>query len=325
MRVITVTEPGGPENLVIAEAPQPQPGPGEVRVAVTAAGVNRADLLQRRGFYPPPPGITDVLGLEVSGVVDAVASDVTTLRVGDPVVALLAGGGYAEAVVVPAGQCAPVPDGVDPVTAAGLIEVAATVVSNARHVSLAAGENFLVHGGSGGIGSFAIPYAHALGCRVFTTVGSADKAEYCRTIGADVAVDYHDDDWASLVKDAAGERGIDVILDIIGAKYLEANISLLARGGRLVVIGLQGGRKGTLDLNRLLSRAATVTATSLRFRPLEEKAAIVAEVVADVWPLVSAGTIPLAPTTTYPLAEAAEAHRRLESGANTGKIVLTVS
>jgi putative PIG3 family NAD(P)H quinone oxidoreductase len=323
MRIVTVTEPGGPENLVIAEAPRPEPAPGEVVVRVRAAGVNRADLLQRQGHYPPPPGTTEVIGLEVSGTVADVGEGVTGREVGEDVVALLAGGGYAEYVRVPAGQVIPPPEGMDLVSAAGLIEVAATVLSNFDHVHLASGESVLIHGGAGGIGTFAIQYARALGARVLVTAGTSEKLELCRRLGADVAVDYHDD-WAAAVKEATDGRGVDVILDVMGAKYLEANVASLAMDGRLVVIGLQGGRKGTLDLNRLLTRRATVTATSLRFRPVEQKAAICAAVAERVWPLVSAGRILPAPETRFPLDQVADAHRRLESGENTGKVILTL-
>lgn len=323
MRIVTVTEPGGPENLVLAEADRPEPAAGELVVRVRAAGVNRADLLQRQGHYPPPPGTSDVIGLEVSGTVHAVGEGVTGWTAGDECVALLAGGGYAEYVRVPAGQLIPPPPGVDLVSAGGLVEVAATVVSNFDHVRLASGETVLIHGGAGGIGTFAIQYAKALGARVLVTAGSAEKLDLCRRLGADVAIDYHDD-WASAVSEATGGRGVDVILDVMGAKYLEANVAALAMDGRLVVIGLQGGRKGTLDLNRLLTRRATVTATSLRFRPVAQKAAICAAVAERVWPLVASGRIQLAPESRFPFEQVADAHRRLESGENTGKVILTL-
>lgn len=321
MRVVSVTAPGGPENLIIAEAPTPEPGPGEVLIKVVASGVNRADLLQRQGYYPPPPGISEVIGLEVSGTIASVGEGADAWKPGDPCVALLAGGGYAEYVAVPSGQVIAPPQGVDLVTAAGLIEVAATVLSNFDHVRLAPGETVLIHGGTGGIGSFAIQYAKALGATVLTTAGSPAKLELCRNYGADYAFDYHDD-WAAAVADATKGRGVDVILDIMGAKYLEANVASLALDGRLVVIGLQGGRKGTLDLNRLLTRRATVTATSLRFRPVGQKAAICAAVAERVWPLISSGVIRPAPETRFGLNDVAAAHRHLESGDNIGKVVL---
>jgi putative PIG3 family NAD(P)H quinone oxidoreductase len=323
MRIVSVSEPGGPENLVIVDASRPDPRPGEVVIDVVAAGVNRADLLQRQGYYPPPPGASEVIGLEVAGTIAALGEGVGGWQVGDPCVAILAGGGYADAVAVPAGQVIAPPAGIDLVSAAGLIEVAATVVSNFEHVHLAAGETVLIHGGAGGIGTFAIQYAKALGARVLVTAGSAAKLALCSDLGADVGLDYHDD-WAAGVAEATAGRGVDVILDVIGAKYLEANVAALAADGRLVVIGLQGGRKGTLDLNRLLGKRATVTATSLRFRPVEQKAAICRAVAERVWPLVEASRIRLAPETRFPFERVAEAHRHLESGDNIGKVILTL-
>lgn len=323
MRIVTVTEPGGPENLAISDAPRPSAGPGEIVIRVRAAGVNRADLLQRQGFYPPPPGISDVIGLEVSGTVEAVGSGVADWTPGAECVALLAGGGYAEYVVVPAGQVIPPPPGTDLISAAGLVEVAATVLSNFDHVHLRSGETLLVHGGAGGIGTFAIQYATARGVRVLATAGSPEKLALCRDLGADLALDYHQD-WAVAVSEATEGRGVDVILDVIGAKYLEANVAALAVDGRLVVIGLQGGRKGTLDLNRLLTMRGTVTATSLRGRPVEQKAAICTAVAERVWPMIGSGAIRLAPETRFPLEQVADAHRQLESGQNVGKVILTV-
>jgi len=323
MRVVSVTTPGGPENLIISEAPTPVLKAGEVLVEVAAAGVNRADLLQRQGYYPPPQGTSEVIGLEVSGTIAAVADGLDGWALGDPCVALLAGGGYAEYVAVPSGQVIAPPDGVDLVTAAGLMEVAATVVSNFDHVHLSAGETVLIHGGTGGIGSFAIQYAKALGATVIATAGSSAKLTLCREFGADYAIDYHDD-WAAAVAEATGGRGADVILDVMGAKYLEPNVASLAVDGRLVVIGLQGGRKGTLDLNRLLSKRATVTATNLRFRPTAQKAAICAAVAERVWPLIRSGAIRPAPETRFALDEVAQAHRQLESGDNVGKVVLVL-
>ncbi len=321
MRIVTVTAPGGSENLTIAEAPTPSVAPGELLIEVMAAGVNRADVLQRQGFYPPPPGISEVIGLEVAGTVAGIGEGVSGWHLGDPCVALLAGGGYAEYVNVPAGQVIPPPPGVELVSAAGLIEVAATVVSNFDHVHLASGETVLIHGGAGGIGTFAIQYAKALGARVIVTAGTAEKLQLCRSLGADVTLDYHDD-WAEAVTQATGGAGADVILDIMGAKYLEANVGCLATDGRLVVIGLQGGRKGTLDLNRLLIKRATVTATSLRGRPVAQKAAVCTAVAERVWPLIANSAIKLAPETRFAFAEVAAAHRLLESGENVGKIVL---
>ncbi len=323
MRAVVVTEPGGPEQLTIAEVPDLVPGQGELLVRVSAAGVNRADLLQRQGFYPPPPGISDVIGLEVSGRVEALGEGVTDWEVDDQVVALLAGGGYAELAVVPAGQCCRPPRGVDLVTAAGLLEVAATVVSNLDRVGYVDGESLLVHGGTGGIGAFAIQYVAARGGRVLTTAGTAEKLEQCRALGADVAIDYHED-WATAVMEATGGRGVDVLLDNMGAKYLEANVASLARNGRLIVIGMQGGRKGTLDLGALLSKNALVTATSLRFSPLERKTEVVAMVAREVWPMYESGQIKLPNETRFALGDVRGAHEWLGSGTASGKAVLVV-
>lgn len=321
MHAITVTEPGGPQQLQWSEVPTPSPAEGEVLVKTIAVGVNRADLLQRQGHYPPPRGISDVMGLEATGTVAELGKGVTGMSVGDEVVCLLAGGAYAEYFVVPTGQCIAVPQGVDVVTAAGLVEVAATVVSNMDGVGLEAGETLLVHGGAGGIGTFAIQYAKALGCRVLTTAGSKAKLEHCRAMGADVAIDYHDD-WVAAVQEATDGQGADVILDVMGAKYLELNVDALATAGRLVIIGMQGGVKGTLNIGKLLSKRALVTATSLRFRPVEEKVAICQRVAEVVWPMIADGRIKPAPETRIPLKEARRAHEQLAGGENIGKIIL---
>ena len=322
MRAITLTQFGGPEVLTVGDVERPTLKPAEVLIRTAAAGVNRADLLQRQGHYPPPKGTSEIIGLEVSGRIEEIGEDVTGWSVGDPCVALLAGGGYADYVAVDAGQVIPPPPGVDLITAAGLLEVAATVVSNMDHVRLADGETLLVHGGSGGIGSFAIQYAKSRGCTVAATAGTEEKLEVCRELGADIAIDYHDD-WPTHLREATEGHGADVILDVMGAKYLDANVTSLARMGRLVVIGLQGGIKGELNLNKLLSKAGTVTATSLRFRPTAEKAAICARVRDEVWPLISSGQIRLAGETRFPIERVREAHEWLASGENVGKIVLT--
>ncbi len=324
MRAVVVSEPGGPDVLRVEDVPAPEPGPGEVLVDVVASGVNRADLMQREGHYPPPPGASETLGLEVSGHVAALGPDVDGLEVGQPCVALLAGGGYAEQVVVPAGQVVPPPPGYDLVDAAGVLEVAATVWSTLAYAHLAAGETFLVHGGAGGIGSFAIQYAKALGATVVATAGSEPKLQHCRDLRADHAFSYRDD-WATQVREVTGGRGVDVILDNMGAKYLEAHVGLLAPDGRLVVIGFQGGRTTTIDLGTLLAKRGTVAAISLRGRPLDQKADICRHVAAEVWPLLADGTIEPTPLTTYALADVADAHRALESGDNVGKIVLRVA
>ena len=323
MKAVVVREPGGPEALEYAEVPDPEIGPGDVLIEVTATAVNRADLLQRQGHYNPPPGASDVIGLECSGTVAAVGASVTGHEVGDRVCALLSGGGYATRVAVPSGQVMPVPDGVDLVTAAALPEVAATVWSNVMMVAgLRAGDVFLVHGGAGGIGTFAIQLATAVGARVLTTGGSAEKLAFCAGLGADVTIDYRNQDFVEVVREATDGHGADVILDNMGAAYLARNISALALEGRLVVIGMQGGTKAELDLNALMRKRAAIVATTLRARPVGEKTAICRAVTEHVWPLVADGTIKAIVDTTMPLAEAAEAHRRMESGGHTGKIVL---
>lgn len=321
MLAIEVTEPGGPEVLRPVQADRPEPGPGEVLIRTAAVGVNRADLLQRQGHYPPPPGASPLLGLECSGTIAAVGPGGTGWRLGEECVALLAGGAYAEYVIAPAGQVVRPPAGPDLITAGGLIEVAATVLANLDLVGLRAGERFLVHGGAGGIGSFAIQYAKGLGATVIATAGAPEKVDYCRSVGADHALSYRDD-WPAAVESITGGAGLDVILDNMGGSYLDDHVRLLGTGGRLVVIGLQGGRTGTLDLGRLLANRGQVHATSLRPRPVEEKAAICARVAERVWPMITDGRIRPAPQTTFPLAEAAAAHRLLESGDNLGKVLL---
>lgn len=321
MRAITVDQPGGPEVLRLTEVADPIPAPGELLIKVTAAGVNRADLQQRIGVYPPPPGASEIIGLECSGTIQAIGDGVSGWKVGEACVGLLAGGGYAELVAVPAGQVVRPPQGIDLVTAGGLIEVAATVVSNCDLARLAAGETFLVHGGAGGIGSFAIPYAKHLGATVITTAGSDAKLDYCRSLGADCAVSYRDD-WPAAVSDFTGGRGVDVILDNMGAKYLEPNLAALATDGRLMIIGMQGGNTAEINLGRLLVKRGTVAATSLRGRPVEQKAAITQRLVESVWPLLTSGEIKPTKETRFGLAEAAQAHARLESGENIGKILL---
>ncbi|MDF2712961.1 NAD(P)H-quinone oxidoreductase [Nonomuraea muscovyensis] len=316
MRAIDITAPGGPEVLEWREVPDPRPEQGEVVVEVTAAGVNRADVHQRRGFYDPPPGAPPYPGLEVSGVVAEVGDGVEGFRPGDEVCALLAGGGYAERVAVPWQQLMPVPDGVSPVRAAALPEVACTVWSNVFMLArLRRGETLLVHGGASGIGTFAVQLAKALGSRVVTTVGSAEKARRLTELGADEVVNYREEDFADRLS-------ADVILDIIGAKYLAQNIRALNTGGRMVTIGLQGGAKAELDLGALLTKRASIHGTTLRARPVDEKGAIVRSVVDNVWPLVSAGALRPVVYAEVPMAEAAEAHRMLDSGEHIGKILL---
>ncbi|WBB55684.1 NAD(P)H-quinone oxidoreductase [Verrucosispora sp. WMMD573] len=324
MRAITIAEPGGPDVLSWSEVPDPQPGPGEVVVDVRATAVNRADLLQRQGHYPPPPGAPAYPGLECSGVVSATGPDVAGVRVGDQVCALLAGGGYAERVAVPAGQLLPVPAGVDLVDAAGLPEVACTVWSNVVQVArLTAGETLLVHGGGSGIGTFAIQLGAALGATVVATA-RATKHERLRELGADLLVDYREQDFVEEVRRVTGGRGADVVLDIMGASYLGRNVAALAADGRLVVIGMQGGRKGELDLGALLAKRGTVAATALRSRPLAQKAAIVRGVREQVWPLVEADRVRPVIDRRLPITDAAQAHRMVESNEHVGKVLLTV-
>ncbi|MCD4532916.1 NAD(P)H-quinone oxidoreductase [Nocardioides sp. cx-169] len=325
MRAVIAADAGGPEVLSVSEVPDIEPGPGEVAIAVAATAINRADLLQRQGHYPPPPGASEVIGLECSGTIAALGEGVAGWTVGDEVCALLAGGGYASRVVVPVGQVMPVPHGVDLVTAAAIPEVAATVWSNVFMVAgLKPNESFLVHGGAGGIGTFAIQLAHQLGARVLTTAGTPDKLAACAALGADVTINYREQDFVEVVKSATDGAGVDVILDNMGAKYLGRNVTALATEGRLVIIGMQGGSKGELDINALLRKRGAVIATSLRARPVGEKAAICAALVEHVWPLVAEGLVRPVVHGTMPLEEAAAAHALMESGEHTGKIVLTV-
>ena len=324
MRAITIPEPGGPDALVLDEVPDPEPAAGEVLIDVVAAGVNRADVMQRLGHYPPPPGASDYPGLEVSGRVVAVGDDVQQWQTGDEVCALIDGGGYAERVVAPAGQVLPVPRGVSLVDAAGLPEVAATVWSNVFLVAnIQPGQVLLVHGGSSGVGTMAIQLAKAVGARVAVTAGSREKLDFCATLGADFLVDYREEDFVERVRELTGGHGADVILDNMGAKYLARNVDLLAPGGRLVTIGLMGGRTAELDLGLLLAKRGAVIATSLRSRPPMEKAAIVAAVREHVWPLIEAGRVRPVIHSRHPLANAAEAHREMEASAHIGKILLT--
>lgn len=324
MRAVVAPEPGGPDALVVTEREDPVPGPGEVVLDVVATAVNRADTLQRAGHYPPPPGASDVLGLECSGRVAAVGPGVDGWSVGDEACALLAGGGYADKVLVPAGQCMPVPDGIDLVTAAALPEVACTVWSNVFMVAgLQPGETLLVHGGAGGIGTMAIQLAKALGARVATTAGTAEKLQVCRDLGADVVISYRDQDFVEEVHAATDGLGADVVLDNMGAKYLDRNVSALTTEGRLVIIGMQGGTKAELNIAKLMAKRAAVIGTTLRSRPVEEKAAICAAVVEHVWPLVADGTVKPVVHGRLLLEQAAEGHRLMEDGGHVGKIVLT--
>lgn len=323
MFVVTVAEPGGVDVLGWGEAPDPEPGTGEVLIDVAASAVNRADLLQRQGFYPPPPGASGVLGLECSGRVAALGPGVDGWRVGDEVCALLAGGGYAERVAVPAGQLMPVPAGVDLVTAAALPEAACTVWSNLVLAGrLQPGESVLIHGGASGIGTMAVQVAAALGASaVIATVGSDAKAGAVRALGADLVVNYREQDFVAAVRELI-PAGVDVVFDIIGAKYLARNLAALAADGRLVIIGLQGGATAEIDLGRLMVNRQSVHAATLRARPVEQKAAICRAVVERLWPLVEAGQVRPVVHASYPMTEVADAHRLVEESGHVGKVLL---
>ncbi|HEX2073330.1 MAG TPA: NAD(P)H-quinone oxidoreductase [Geodermatophilus sp.] len=328
MRAVTMSGFGGPEVLGWGEVPDPQCRPGEVIVDAVATAVNRADLLQRAGHYPPPPGASEILGLECSGVISEVGEDVTGWSVGDEVCALLTGGGYAERVAVPAGQLLPRPAGVELATAAALPEVVCTVWSNVFMLArLRRGDSFLVHGGSSGIGTMALQLAARAGARVFTTAGTPAKLEVCRELGAEVAINYRDEDFVERVREETDGAGVDVVLDNMGAKYLGRNVDVLATGGRLVCIGMQGGTRGELDLGVLMRKRGTVHATTLRSRPATGpggKAEIVAAVRHDVWPDVERGVIRPIVDRRLPMSRAAEAHEVVAASEHIGKVLLLV-
>lgn len=325
MRAVIAPNPGGPEALQVVDRPVPSALAGEVVIDVVAAGVNKADTLQRMGFYNPPAGATDILGLEVSGRIREVGDGVTAWQVGDEVCALLTGGGYAEQVAVPAGQVMAVPAGVDLVQAAALPETTATVWSNVFMLAgLQPGQTFLVHGGGGGIGTTAIQIASALSAKVFTTAGSPEKLAACAELGADVPINYRTEDFVEVIAGATNGVGVDVILDNMGAKYLSRNVDALATAGHLVVIGLQGGVSAELNLATVLAKRASVSATSLRPRPVAEKSEICADVVEHVWPLVADGQVVPQVHTVLPLEQVGEAHRIMDSSEHTGKILLVM-
>ncbi|MEV6480643.1 NAD(P)H-quinone oxidoreductase [Streptomyces sp. NPDC051576] len=323
MRAITISEPGGPEALVWDEVPDPVPGEGEVLVQVVASAVNRADIMQRQGFYDPPPGASVYPGLECSGRIVEVGPGVSGWSVGDEVCALLAGGGYAEKVAVPAGQLLPVPQGIDLKQAAALPEVVCTVWSNVFMVAhLRPAETLLVHGGSSGIGTMAIQLAKAVGAKVAVTAGTKEKLDFCAELGADILVNYREQDFVAELARATGDSGADVILDNMGAKYLDRNVQSLAVNGRLAIIGMQGGIKAELNIAALLGKRAAISATSLRARPLAEKAAIVAAVREHVWPLIEAGHVRPVVDRELPMSEAANAHQVVEDSGHIGKVLL---
>jgi putative PIG3 family NAD(P)H quinone oxidoreductase len=325
MHAITIGEPGGPDVLQWSEVPDPRPGEGEVLLDVAAGAVNRADVMQRQGNYPPPPGAPEILGLECSGTVAELGDGVTGHRVGEQVCALLAGGGYAERVAVPAGQVMPLPQGVDLVTSAGLPEVACTVWSMVvDHARLGDGDVLLVHGGSGGIGTHAIQVAKAFGGTVAVTAGSDERLARCAELGADITVNYHTQDFVEVVKEATGGCGADIVLDNIGAKYLKSNLDVLAPDGRLVVIGLQGGATAELPLGKMLGKRLELYAAGLRGRPVPDKAAIVRKVHEGLWPLIGRGAVRPVVHEVVAMDRAAEAHRALDEHSVFGKVVLQV-
>ena len=324
MICIEISQPGGPEVLKPAERPDPVPGPGEVLIRVAAAGVNRPDVLQRRGNYPPPPGASDIPGLEVAGTVAAVGAGVEGWRTGDAVCALVSGGGYATMCVAPAPQCLRVPATLDLVAAAAIPETFFTVWTNVfDRGRLQAGETALFHGGTSGIGTTAIQLATARGATVFATAGSDEKVRACEALGARHAINYRTQDFVGVIREMTGRAGVDLILDIMGGSYLDRNLAALAVEGRLVQIGLMGGESASLDLRRVLGRRLTITGSTLRPRSVAEKGQIAAALAREVWPLLEAGTIKPIVFKTFPLAEAAAAHRLMESSEHVGKIVLT--
>ena len=324
MRAVEISKPGPPEVLTAVERPDPTPGAGEVRIRVAAAGVNRPDVLQRRGAYPPPPGASDLPGLEVAGVIDRLGSGVSEWHVGDRVCALLAGGGYATLCTAPAVQCLPIPRGVDFVAAAAMPETFFTVWTNVfDRGKLRAGESALFHGGSSGIGTTAIQLAVARGSRVFATAGSDEKCRACEQLGAERAINYRTDDFVDVLKQLTDGRGVNLILDIVGGDYIARDLAALAVDGRLVVIGFMGGDTATIDFRRVLGRRLTITGSTLRPRSVAEKGEIATALRWEVWPLVEQGIVKPIVYRTFPFEDAAAAHRLMESSEHVGKIVLT--
>jgi NADPH2:quinone reductase len=325
MKAIEIEHPGGPEVLRAVERPVPEPGPGELLMRVEAAGVNRPDVMQRLGKYPPPPGASDIPGLEIAGTIVSVAADARRWNVDDRICALVSGGGYAEYCVAPAVQCLPIPEGLDAVAAGAIPETFFTVWTNVfERGRLAAGERLLVHGGASGIGTTAIQLARAFGAIVFATAGSDDKCAACRALGAAVAINYRTQDFVNVVRTETSAAGVDVILDIVGGDYFGRNIECLALNGRLVQIGLMSGARAEINLTAVLQRRLTITGSTLRARSVAEKGALAREVETHVWPHLAAGRVAPVIDRVFPLTAAADAHRRLESGEHTGKIVLKV-
>jgi NADPH:quinone reductase len=326
MTVIEIKEPGGPEVLNPVRRPVPHPATGEILIAVQAAGVNRPDLMQRQGNYPPPPGASDIPGLEVAGTVAALGEGVTGWAVGDAVCALLAGGGYSEYAAVPAVQCLPLPDGLSMVEAAALPETLFTCWTNLVDGGhLAAGQTVLIHGGSSGIGTTGIQLAKGLGARVLVTAGSAEKCAACLKLGADLAIDYKTEDFVAAVKAATDKRGVDIVLDMVGGDYVRRNIEILASGGRHVSIATQGGIEATIPIFRVMQKRLILTGSTLRPRGPAEKGVIAEALHKTVWPMIAAGRLKPLIHGVFPLDRAAEAHRALESGDHIGKIVLMVN
>jgi NADPH2:quinone reductase len=325
MLAIAIREPGGPDVLVPVERPIPQPGPADLLIKVAAAGVNRPDVLQRQGRYAPPQGVTDIPGLEVAGTVAAVGSAVTGWSVGDRVCALVSGGGYAQYCVAPAPQCLPVPAGLDVTHAAALPEVMFTVWTNVfERGQLKPGESVLIHGGSSGIGTAAIQMARARGARVFATAGSDVKCRACEALGAERCINYREQDFVAEVKALTADRGVDVVLDMVGGDYLQRNIDVLGMDGRLVQIAQLGGHRSTISTIPILQRRLTITGSTLRARSVDEKGTIAVAVREQVWPLIESGAVRVVLHATFALTEAAEAHRLMESSQHIGKLVLQV-
>ena len=325
MKVIEIAAPGGPEQLRVAVRPVPQPGPGEVLIRVAAAGVNRPDVVQRQGLYPPPPGASDLPGMEVAGSIAAVASGVSGLQVGDQVTALLAGGGYAEYAIAAAPLCLPIPAGLSLIEAAALPETYFTVWTNVfERGGCKAGDTVLIHGGTSGIGTTAIQLATVLGAKVFATAGSAEKALVCEKLGAVRGINYRTEEFVAVIKQATEGRGVDVILDMVAGSYVQRNIEAAAVEGRIVVIAVQGGAKADIKVNTLMIKRLTLTGSTLRPRTVAQKAAIAEAVHKNIWPLLSSRRVKPIIHATFPLAEAAEAHRLMESSNHIGKIMLTV-